>query len=147
MTNVFILDFETRLRSWAKLREEILSLDSISQVIKIDDFWQKSPIQNHYLHPDYIKDWPTPWQLLSDNVFCYYARALGIVYTLLLLGKKNIDLVDAVDDNSNEVVLVLVDDAKYVLNYWPNTVVDNHISNFAITRKHDITPLYAKIGQ
>ena len=147
MTNVFILDFETRLRSWAKLREEILSLDSISQVIKIDDFWQKSPIQNHYLHPDYIKDWPTPWQLLSDNVFCYYARALGIVYTLLLLGKKNIDLVDAVDDNSNEVVLVLVDDAKYVLNYWPNTVVNNHISNFAITRKHDITPLYAKIGQ
>jgi hypothetical protein len=147
VTNVFILDFETRLRSWAKLREEILSLDSISQVIKIDDFWQKSPIQNHYLHPDYIKDWPTPWQLLSDNVFCYYARALGIVYTLLLLGKKNIDLVDAVDDNSNEVVLVLVDDAKYVLNYWPNTVVNNHISNFAITRKHDITPLYAKIGQ
>lgn len=147
MTNVFILDFEARLRSWAKLREEILSLDSISQVIKIDDFWQKSPIQNHYLHPDYIKDWPTPWQLLSDNVFCYYARALGIVYTLLLLGKKNIDLVDAVDDNSNEVVLVLVDDAKYVLNYWPNTVVNNHISNFAITRKHDITPLYAKIGQ
>jgi hypothetical protein len=147
VTNVFILDFEARLRSWAKLREEILSLDSISQVIKIDDFWQKSPIQNHYLHPDYIKDWPTPWQLLSDNVFCYYARALGIVYTLLLLGKKNIDLVDAVDDNSNEVVLVLVDDAKYVLNYWPNTVVNNHISNFAITRKHDITPLYAKIGQ
>ena len=147
MTNVFILDFEARLRSWAKLREEILSLDSISQVIKIDEFWQKSPIQNHYLHPDYIKDWPTPWQLLSDNVFCYYARALGIVYTLLLLGKKNIDLVDAVDDNSNEVVLVLVDDAKYVLNYWPNTVVNNHISNFAITRKHDITPLYAKIGQ
>jgi len=147
VTNVFILDFEARLRSWAKLREEILSLDSISQVIKIDEFWQKSPIQNHYLHPDYIKDWPTPWQLLSDNVFCYYARALGIVYTLLLLGKKNIDLVDAVDDNSNEVVLVLVDDAKYVLNYWPNTVVNNHISNFAITRKHDITPLYAKIGQ
>jgi len=147
VTNVFILDFEARLRSWAKLREEILSLDSINQVIKIDEFWQKSPIQNHYLHPDYIKDWPTPWQLLSDNVFCYYARALGIVYTLLLLGKKNIDLVDAVDDNSNEVVLVLVDDAKYVLNYWPNTVVNNHISNFAITRKHDITPLYAKIGQ
>jgi hypothetical protein len=64
----------------------------------------------------------------------------------LLLGNKNIDLVDAKDDNSNEVVLVLVDDAKYVLNYWPDTVVNNNIADFVITRKHDITPLYSKIG-
>jgi len=69
-----------------------------------------------------------------------------MIYTLLLLGNKNIDLADAVDDNNNEVVLVLVDDAKYVLNYWPDTVVNNHISNFTITRQHDITPLYSKIG-
>jgi hypothetical protein len=114
--------------------------------LEVDSFWQRVPTQNHYLHTDYIKDWPNPWQLLSDNTYCNYARALGMIYTLLLLGNKNIDLVDAVDDNSNEVVLVLVDDAKYVLNYWPDTVVNNHISNFTITRQHDLTPLYSKIG-
>ena len=70
-----------------------------------------------------------------------------MIYTLLLLGNRNIDLVDAVDDNSNEVVLVLVDNAKYVLNYWPDTAVNNCISDFAITRQHDITPLYSKIGR
>jgi hypothetical protein len=114
--------------------------------LEVDSFWQRVPTQNHYLHTDYIKDWPNPWQLLSDNTYCNYARALGMIYTLLLLGNKDIDLVDAVDDNSNEVVLVLVDDAKYVLNYWPDTVVNNHISNFTITRQHDLTPLYSKIG-
>ena len=146
MTNVFILDYEIRLRSWVDLRNKVSRLRLPDQVLEIDNFWQRVPTQNHYLHTDYIKDWPNPWQLLSDNTYCYYSRALGMIYTLLLLGNKNIDLVDAVDDNSNEVVLVLVDDAKYVLNYWPDTVVNNHISNFTITRKHDITPLYSKIG-
>ena len=114
--------------------------------VQVDEFWQRVPTQTHYLHPDFIQDWPTPWELLNDNVYCYYSRALGMIYTLLLLGNKNIDLVEAVDDNSNEVVLVLVDNAKYLLNYWPDTVVNNQITDFVITRSLDISPLYSKIG-
>lgn len=146
MTNVFILDYEVRLRAWVDLRNKLLRLHIKDQIIEIDKFWQRVPTQNHYLHPDFIKDWPTPWQLLSDNTYCYYSRALGMIYTLLLVGNNTIELVEAVDDNSNEVVLVLVDDAKYVLNYWPDTVVNNHIDNFSITRTLDISPLYSKIG-
>lgn len=146
MTNIFILDYETRLKSWVDLRNKLLRLPTHLQVEEIDKFWQRVPIQNYYLHPDFIKDWPTPWQLLADNTYCYYTRALGMIYTLILLGNNNIDLVEAKDDNSNEVVLVLVDDAKYLLNYWPDTVVNNHINNFVITRSLDITPLYSKIG-
>jgi hypothetical protein len=69
-----------------------------------------------------------------------------MIYTFLLTGTKNLELVLAKDDNSNEVVLVLVDDAKYVLNYWPETVVNNHISDFTIIKTFDISPLTAKIG-
>jgi hypothetical protein len=146
VTNVFLFDYEFRMRNWSRLRDQ-LEKESLTNIcIAVDSFWQKTPTTNHYLHPDFIKDWPDPWQLLYDNTFCLYSRALGMIYTLLLLGIRNIDLVDAVDDNSNEVVLVLVDDAKYVLNYWPDTVVNNHINDFVITRKHDLTPLYSKIG-
>ena len=146
MTNIFILDYQTRLKSWVDLRNKISRLPYDIQIQEIDKFWQRVPIQNYYLHPDFIKDWPTPWQLLSDNTYCYYARALGMIYTLLLLGNNSIELVEAKDDNSNEVVLVLVDNAKYVLNYWPDTVVNNDINDFVITRSLDITPLYNKIG-
>jgi hypothetical protein len=146
VTNIFILDYESRLKTWSKLRDSIANKSMATQCVAIDDFWQKSPIQHHYLHTDFMKDWPSPWQLLSDNTYCNYARALGMVYTLLLLGNKSIELVDAVDDNNNEVVLVLVDDAKYVLNYWPGTVLNNHITDFVIIRKHDLTPLHSKIG-
>ena len=146
MTNVFILDYETRLRSWVDLRNKLLRLQTHDQVLEIDKFWQRVPTQHHYLHTDFIKDWPSPWQLLSDNIYCYYARALGMIYTLLLLGNKDIALVEAKDDNSNEVVLVLVDNAKYVLNYWPDTVVNNQLTDFVITKELDISPLLDKVG-
>ncbi len=146
MTNVFILDYETRLRAWATLREKIPQLPIDQRCVEIDNFWQRVPLMTHYLHTDYINDWPDPWQLISDNLYCYYGRALGMIYTLILSDTKNIELVEAIDDNSNEVVLVLVDDAKYVLNYWPDTVVNNLITDFKITRTLDISPLYNKIG-
>ena len=146
MTNIFILDYETRLRSWVDLRNKLLRLSNSEIAVEIDRFWQTVPLTNHYLHPDFIKDWPNPWELISDNTYCYYARALGMIYTLLLLGNKNIDLIEALDDNNNEVVLVLYDNAKYVMNYWPGTVLNNSITDFKITRKHDLVPLYSKIG-
>jgi hypothetical protein len=146
VTNIFLFDYETRLRSWVDLRNKLLRLSNSEIAVEIDRFWQTVPLTNHYLHPDFIKDWPNPWELISDNTYCYYARALGMIYTLLLLGNKNIDLVEAVDDNNNEVVLVLFDNAKYVMNYWPGTVLNNSITDFKITRKHDLVPLYSKIG-
>jgi hypothetical protein len=146
VTNVFILDYEARLRAWATLRENISQLSIDQKCIEIDAFWQRVPLMNHYLHRDFINDWPDPWQLIADNTYCYYSRALGMIYTLILSDTKNIELVEAIDDNSNEVVLVLVDNAKYVLNYWPDTVVNNLITDFKITRTLDITPLYNKIG-
>lgn len=146
MTNVFILDYEYRLKAWHELRSNLKDLPLSTQCIEVDKFWQRVPLQTYYLHTDYIKDWPTPWELISDNFYCYYARALGMIYTLLLLDTKNIELVEAKDDNSNEVVLVLVDNAKYVLNYWPDMVVNNHITDFQIIKTLDISPLYYKIG-
>jgi len=146
VTNVFILDYPTRLKAWSDLRTNLQNLSLEAKCVEVDKFWQSVPIQTYYLHTDYIKDWPTPWELISDNVYCNYARATGMIYTLLLTGTKNLELVEAKDDNSNEVILVLVDDAKYVLNYWPNMVVNNLITDFQIIKTFDVSPLYYKIG-
>ena len=116
MINVFLLDYYTRLREWFKLKENLVDQDLSTICIEVDRFWQRVPISTYYLHPDDIEEWPNPWELISDNNYCYYGRALGMVYTLLLLGIKDIDFVDAIDDNKENVVLVLVDSAKYVLN-------------------------------
>lgn len=144
--NEFQLDFYSRLRAWTSLRETLKDQNIETQCIEIDRFWQQSPMSNHYLHPADIKTWPDPWQLIDDNIYCPYARALGMIYTLSLLGIQDIDLVSATDYNSVDVVLVLVDSAKYVLNYWPGTIVNNKLSDFTVVRYYDITPIIQKVG-
>lgn len=145
--NSFQLDFQNRLRDWRNFRESLTNKDTKDICIETDKYWQNSPIMNHYLHPVDIDNWPDPWQLLDDNLYCPYARALGMIYTLVMLGISDIDLVEGTDHNSIDVVLVLVDRAKYVLNYWPNTVVNNKLENFTVTRYYDITPIKTNIGK
>lgn len=144
--NAFQLDFQTRLKEWHSLRNSLAGADIKDICIEVDRFWQQSPIMNHYLHPVDIPTWPDPWQLLNDNLYCPYARALGMMYTLIMLGIKDVDLVRATDYNSIDVVLVLVDSAKYILNYWPGTVVNNKLADFDLVNKYDITPITTKIG-
>jgi hypothetical protein len=144
--NIFQGNYEPRLQSWYDLRQEVKDIDRKSQCIKIDDWWQKCPLVNHYLHPDFTQEWPGPWELLVENNYCPYARALGMIYTLFMLGIKDIDLVDAIDNNSEDVVLVLVDNAKYIMNYWPDTVVNNCLQDFKITKRHNLTHIIRKIG-
>ena len=54
-------------------------------------------------------------------------------------------LVEATDKTGDDVVLVLVDSAKYVLNYWPNTVVNNKSQDFTIKRHIDVSDLQLKL--
>jgi len=145
--NNFQLSYEARLKKWHDLREQLKDKDIKQKCIEVDVFWQQCPLNNHYLHPIDIDVWPGPWELIFDNNYCLYARALGMIYTLLLLGVNDIDLVDAKDDNSEDVVLVLVDNAKYVLNYWPDTVLNNNLHDFKIVKHIDITPITTKIGK
>ena len=144
--NVFQLSYEARLRSWYDLRSQIEQSDIKSKCIEIDNWWQKAPLVNHHIHILDSENWPDPWELLIENTYCTVARALGMCYTLLLLGITDIELVEATDKNGEDVVLVLVDNAKYVLNYWPETVVNNYSKDFTIKRKIDLTDLELKIG-
>jgi hypothetical protein len=115
--------------------------------VSVDAFWQKCPLLTHYLHPADTEDWPNPWELISDNDYCIYARALGMYYTLAHLGVENIDIVEAIDDNNDYAVLVLVDDAKYVLNWYPNSVLNTSLSGFTSIKRLNMAPLKKKIGK
>ena len=147
MTNVFQLNYDARLRSWYDLRQTLQNADTKTKCLEIDKWWQSTPIVNHYLHPHEIDTWPTPWELLYDNEYCHIARGLGMIYTLTLTGIKDVDFCLGIDDNSEEVALVMVDRAKYVLNYWPNMVVNINLKNFKITNSLSIKNIITKIGE
>jgi hypothetical protein len=116
--------FSDRLRAWANLRSYCESLDVESALTAINAWWSNAPWQPYYLHWDDQPAWPDPWQLLSDDVYCDLAKALGILYTISLLDRA--DMADATlvltEDGSN---LVQVAKEKYILNWNPDSIVNN----------------------
>ena len=145
--NIFQSTYEARLQAWFQLRQSVTSLPIEQQCVTIDEWWQHAPLVNHHLHPHDISNWPDPWELLSENTYCEVARALGMCYTLHLIGVNDIELVLARNDTAEDVVLVLVDNAKYILNYWPNTVISNKLKDFKVVDHLDIKKIKDKIGR
>ena len=116
--------FDARLKAWHNLRNQCESLDVESALTTINAWWFTTPWQPYYLHWDDQPKWPNPWQLLSDDVYCDLAKALGILYTISLLDRA--DMADAelvlTEDGSN---LVQVAKEKYILNWNKDSIVNN----------------------
>lgn len=107
--------FPDRLKSWAQLRERCAHSDLDTALNLIDKWWQQTPWCPYHLHWDDRDTWPDPWQLLDDNIFCGLARALGIMYTIAMLDRP--DIQDAVLTEVDGDNLVLVANGKYILNW------------------------------
>jgi hypothetical protein len=115
-------DFSERLESWAQLRQQCQTLDSEPALIKINQWWFQTPWTAYHLHWDDQADWPDPWQLLSDNLYCPVARGLGIMYTIAMLDR--VDMQDSCMIEYQSDNLVLVAQEKYILNWDPDQVVN-----------------------
>ena len=144
--NTFQSSYDNRLQSWYNLRNKIKDLDLSQQCVEIDKWCQYAPLVNHHLHPNDLSNWPGPWDLLVENTYCTLARGLGMCYTLLLMDITDIEFVLATDSQGDDVSLVLVDNAKYLLNYYPDTVISNNLKDFNIVRKLDIKTINKNIG-
>jgi hypothetical protein len=118
--------FDQRLVAWYSLRENVKSQPLFEALENINHWWFQSPWKPYYLHWDDHATWPDPWQLLSENVYCDLARGLGILYTITLLDRADMMPVDLVLTESGDN-LVLVAKEKYILNWKPNSIVNNNL--------------------
>ena len=115
--------FESRLASWADLRNRCHTLGQSAILTEINLFWHQTPWKPYYLHWDDQPRWPDPWQLLSDDVYCPVARGLGILYTISMLNRADMADAELVLTESGDN-LVLVQERKYILNWSPDSVVN-----------------------
>lgn len=133
--NPFQEGYDYRLRTWKNLRllNHNKPLDELCVVV--DNWWQQAPLVTYHLHPLDSDNWPDPWTLISENIYCPLTRALGICYTLLLCDVLEMHLVQAIDQENTEHNLVIVGHAKYVLNYYPNSVLSTNLKDFNIVKE------------
>lgn len=115
--------FNERLASWAKLRADVQNQPIEQALTAINFWWSQVPWRPYYLHWDDQPTWPDPWQLLSDDVYCELARGLGILYTISMLDRADMEDAELVltDEGDN---LVQVAKTKYILNWSPDNIVN-----------------------
>ena len=143
--NPFQLTYIDRLKEWRDLRNRTKTQTLEEQCIAIDRWWQQAPLINHHFHWHDTQQWTDPWEMLSENLYCTLTRAVGMCYTLLMNDIPDVQLVHAQDQQAEEHYLVLVDGSKYILSYWPNTVISNSLSNFKIISSKSLESMKNKI--
>ena len=133
--------FSDRLASWSDLRCQCKTLDTDATLTAINSWWFDTPWTPYHLHWDDRANWPDPWQLLDDNLYCGLARGLGILYTITILDRP--DLQDAVLVEVDSDNLVQVSQGKYILNWDRDTVVNINLS--LKKTRHQITQNQIKL--
>jgi len=133
-------NFNIRLESWSTLRLQCASMEREEAIEAINHWWFQTPWTPYHLHWDDRASWPDPWQLLSDNIYCPLARALGILYTIAIIDRE--DLQDAVLVDTGSDNLVLIDQEKYILNWDPSQVLNINLG--PVTIRNSVTQTQIK---
>lgn len=138
-----------RLRQWHDFRKD-LNIKSLEKAIEeVQHFWSYAPFVKYYLTTDQIDNWPSPWELIYENVYCDLAKALGIVYTLYLTNHCPKIEIRVYKDNSTKehYNLVFIENGKYVLNYLHDQVVNKKHINKTLTLTKTINVEQLKLHQ
>ncbi len=74
--------YEDRLRVWRDFRQGLESSDDpIQDAI---DAYDTIPTEHICVDPYTPSAWPNPWELISENNYCLFAKLLAIGYSLQL---------------------------------------------------------------
>lgn len=117
-----------RILKWREWRNSLAALSLEDCLTEVAVTWAKAPVVNHYLIPDDLNDWPDPWNLINDNIYCDLGVALGMFYTLHLCDNPHISdniRIEIYNSTNGWINLCSIDSGLYMLNYTPGGVVNN----------------------
>lgn len=114
--------FGDRLAAWNQLRNQSLVQPVPQALAMINAWWFQTPWIPYHLHWDDRANWPDPWQLLEDDLFCPLARGLGILYTIAIIKHPYIESAELTEVGSDN--LVLINKKKYILNWDRDEIVN-----------------------
>ena len=76
---------ESRILSIRNFRKYIERLPFDQAVMLTRENWQSGPrINKLQFDISKVEEWPTPWDLFGQSIFCANSQILGVFYTLIL---------------------------------------------------------------
>jgi hypothetical protein len=120
---MFDLEVDDRISTWAKLRYQIETDNA--PVTLVWDFWSHAPFipYNNKVDPYYQQSWPTPWEIIVDNHYDDFTKALMIGWSLKMTNRfsnSRIELRTLVDNVNHRQYNVVSIDEEWVINYSDN---------------------------
>lgn len=139
------LNPEERLREWRSFRQNLEQLELVHALSDIAHLWSYAPYVTHYLSPDLVEDWPDPWTLIHENLYCDLAKSLGMFYTIYLCKHYN-NTIDNLElhiyrniDSHDILNTVWVNGGKYILNLEFDKIVNKTSVDDKYQLKHRYT--------
>jgi hypothetical protein len=123
---MFDLDVDNRLSVWADFRKSInTSSDPLQDVAH---FWESTPFtaHNHQIDPYYQASWPSPWEIIVENRYDDFTKAVMIGYTLLFTDRfkdSDIQIKTLVDTEGKRLYNIVYVDDTWALNYDDSKVM------------------------
>ena len=123
---MFDLDPDDRISAWSHLRASLN--DSATPLNDLIEFWQEAPFipYNKNVDPFNQYAWPTPWDIIVENRYDDFTKALMMSWTLKLTNKfkdSKIEIKTYTDDEKNKVYNLVIVDNSSVINYNDNSLI------------------------
>lgn len=118
--NLFSEDAEFRLSKWKTFRESLI--DSTDPLYDTQQFWRNPPFvaYNSNVDPYNEPSWPTPWEIIVDNKYDDFTKALMIGYTLKLTERyknSNVALNTYIDIIHNRQYNIICVEELWAVNF------------------------------
>jgi hypothetical protein len=142
---MFNQSVDKRLESWLAHRTQLEQ--SANPLQEVWDFWHTAPFvpHNQQVDPYHRQSWPSPWEIIAENKYDDFTRALMIGWSLKLTKRfcNSAIVIKTVVDNQNskEYNLVYIDNA-WVINYDDNgpISVDSLCESFGLENLIELDP-------
>lgn len=124
---MFKESIDDRISSWAQLRNQLnTSADPFTEVW---EFWKDAPFipYNNKINPFHQLSWPSPWEIIVENKYDDFTKALMIGWTIKLTKKfqnSRVEIKSLIDKTKPCQYNVVCVDGKWALNYHDNGPID-----------------------
>ena len=117
---MFQKSIDDRLSDWATFRKSLNT--SSAPFDDVWEYWKQAPYipYNNKIDPYNQKSWPTPWDIIVENKYDDFTKALMIGWTILLTDKFK---------NSKIEIKTLVNDQKTC--YYNIVCVEDLVINYS----------------
>ena len=137
------LNYEQRLSEWSTFRDTLeTSNDPLQDVI---DYYRKIPTVSINTDPYTPSTWPSPWELVNDNMYCDFCRVLGMCYSLQLtdrFSREKFEIHIGIDNKRSEhYYLLVVGDRVLGLDNSTHVHVDQALKDLEPQEIHHMPPL------